>query len=321
MSGEPAAASMGSSSRKKTFDTAMGPVTDIDEKYKGKGMSIYTFLIIVFVGFSIGFIIYKYSLRSKPAITVDYKEQDWQPPAIYLYPENFISYQSGYCSIDYMGDGDLPAGYECDISIDEYGWNVLEFPGVKVTDVPGLATFETYYRGNTTGFHESYIYIDGSKASVYYVAAEPWNSLTSKDNNLVMTVIQYQHLDSTKDSTEYSLSITSNVLAYDDSSPWHTDFDDSEYADTSYPLTQCVGEDDSESCSFSSLIYFQFQTRTVQIIKEVDPVQWGEIMGTLGGYWVYVGAFFGLLFAKNPQMGNEKLYPSKIAKKLLCIKE
>jgi hypothetical protein len=63
-----------------------------------------------------------------------------------------------------------------------------------------------------------------------------------------------------------------------------------------------------------SVIYLTVNSNLVSKFDEVDPVQWGEIIGSLGGYWVYVGAAFGLFFAIRK--GTNELVPSGILKKV-----
>jgi len=60
----------------------------------------------------------------------------------------------------------------------------------------------------------------------------------------------------------------------------------------------------------------------LKIVSEVDPVDWGSIIGTMGGYWVYVGLAFSLWFAKNPNKKDGHLHPSTLATKcFFCVKE
>jgi hypothetical protein len=51
------------------------------------------------------------------------------------------------------------------------------------------------------------------------------------------------------------------------------------------------------------------KSNLVTQLDEVDPVNWREIMSDLGGYWVYVGAGFGIFFAVKK--GTLELVPSE----------
>jgi hypothetical protein len=68
-------------------------------------------------------------------------------------------------------------------------------------------------------------------------------------------------------------------------------------------------------CGMMTVIYLTLPTNLVSNYAEVDPVDWNQIIASLGGYWVYVGVVFSIFFAVKK--GTYLLIPSKIVKNLI----
>jgi hypothetical protein len=72
-----------------------------------------------------------------------------------------------------------------------------------------------------------------------------------------------------------------------------------------------------QRCGMMAMFYLKINSNLVTHFDEVDPVNWGEIISNLGGYWVYVGAGFSLFFAVKK--GTLELIPSSMMTRLLGL--
>jgi hypothetical protein len=75
-------------------------------------------------------------------------------------------------------------------------------------------------------------------------------------------------------------------------------------------------QDDDELCVMLFDAFLYMQSSLVLSIAEVNPYSLELVLGSLGGFWVWVGAIFGLCFTIRER--PEKLYPGRLLRWLCC---
>jgi hypothetical protein len=60
-------------------------------------------------------------------------------------------------------------------------------------------------------------------------------------------------------------------------------------------------------CAMMTVFFIALNSDLVVVFEEVDPVDWKDIIASIGGYWVYVGAGFSLFFVVKK--GSLELIP------------
>jgi len=294
------------------------------KEYKKPGLGVYGILVFAFVVFAAVFITLKWIERSDPPITVEFKSQNYGIPSLYFCPANLVAFKSAYCDVDENFGEDS----DCDFGIvedDGLYCLVVDYTDSNLTDVPAEILIELLYTGTLDGGLEIEVSFGDDLTRVYYIGTGEQNTQFGLTTNMIISKEQKEYLDSEMNSEQFIATISPTPAVYVEGSTADHDAltcDDSfSSLCTTDVLTTCpLNRTEGSECAFLMVVYLQFQTKTVQIIKEVDPLDIGAIAGVLGGYWVYVGVIFGLCFSVDESKGDDRLYPSKFARRLLCLK-
>jgi hypothetical protein len=197
-----------------------------------------------------------------------------------------------------------------DLSFIFLGWNERGFAiDAKITKVPAYVGFALTWSQNTNYYSDVFLAFDEDLIGLSYVASGIYNSSIGVSNNVDLSLERFTYLNKGEDDfSERWVSSTSTTSYYlytaSESREILTCDGDTalQHTKSCTPDVNLCGSDlrnhqYNNPCALMSVIYLTINSILVSKFAEVDPVQWGEIIGSLGGYWVYVGAAFGLLFA------------------------
>jgi hypothetical protein len=305
----------------------------VAKPYQKCGWFLFVFLMTLFLAGSITVIALKYNSRKEPQISLDLKKEKNMkfPEKLMICPESqgLVSWHyvelidSFRTKINSENLAVIEVHYADQLDMD----CLLISIDAQIIRAPAALEFAVVWSQPIDAYSDLLLAFDENFTSSAYMASGFYNSSRGVSNNVDLALERYTYLPSS--TPEISERWTANTATTDyfyytiseNATEIVCSPDQGKYTEEcTTRMNLCPGDefqykDKGKKCTMMSVFYLSINSNLVSVFSEVDPVDWKEIIASIGGYWVYVGAGFSLFF--SVKKGTLELIPMEGLRKLL----
>jgi hypothetical protein len=300
------------------------PPKNVSKQYQTFGWSVFLFFLTIFVACAFTLIFLKYKARENPAIQFTLEEDVGLqfPSSITICPDAAESISWHYFDVRGTENTDITglntsSSRKIEVShIKEINFDcIIVDLTLKVLKIPAALELAVVWSQRSNYYSDLYVTFDKNFLSSNYIASGIYNSSSGVSNNVDLKLEKYSYLSPSKASNRiphrWTSSVTSTSYFFytisESAVPITCNTSNLMYTDScTTQMTTCsenLRSNQHNPCAMMSILYFTLNTNYVSKFDEIDPVQWSDIIGTLGGYWVLVGSGFGLFFGLRKDTG------------------
>jgi hypothetical protein len=317
--------------KKEEYESQFLP-NRVDEQYKLCGWTIFSILIVVFLVVAITFITLKYKARENPAVALEVERPDILelPKQLIICPFTKNELEWHFYDLLYLQNAQLVdtggAPIEANVFYSEKA-NLdclnISLANIQTFGSPAAIELSLVWSQAVDSYSDIYVSFDEELLGSAYMASGLYNHSKGVSNNIELKLEEHTFLPSSNSPIQarwvlqissaayyfYTLSENATAISCSNTSGLlHT-------KGCSANFTTCsdnLRDNQNFPCAMMTAIYVHIPTTVITNFAEVDPVNWQDIVASLGGYWVYVGTVFSLFFAVKK--GTNRLIPVKVVK-------
>jgi hypothetical protein len=285
-------------------------------EYRKFGWILFAFLVLLFLSGASTLISLKFEGRKAPEIKYTIrKSNDLKfPNSILICPQKL----SGKVTWHYVEQLDSPnsqldGSFDFSlVSISYSNWLDMDCLQIQlnasVLRIPSAVQFSLVWSQSLKSYSDAMLVLDNEHSNSAWLSTGLYNSSKGATNDIDISLEKYSYLTTsppglsqqwklvTATTAYYFYEISSNAKEIVCGNTSHLKYTKG----CSTRMRTCRGDLDNlrdQTCTMMTIVFISFKSDFVNNFEEMDPVDWLEIISSLGGYWVYIGAGFSLFFA------------------------
>jgi hypothetical protein len=198
----------------------------------------------------------------------------------------------------------------------------------SAVSIPSGIQISLVWSQNVISYSDLMLILDDEQASSSWIAAGMYNTSKGAANDIDISLEKYTYLPTSVPGIEqqwkmvvvntpyYFYEISSNAMEI----PCDKNSSLTYTKGCSTAIKTCRGSLEDfrgQTCTMMTVVYLSLKSNNILYFDEIDPVDWLQIISSLGGYWVYIGSGFGFFFAVK--RGTLELVPDTWFAKLLRL--